>query len=167
MQHLLIPKERIRLLTSKTLAELERELECSIKISDDNSITLYGNEYNEFTAKNVMLAFGRGFDIKSACRLLRDNIFLKVVNLKELFSNSDRIKVVKGRVIGKGGKSKAYIESVSGTEISIYGSTISIIGTPDGINIAAKGIELLLEGAPHSKAYSVMEQMRKKLKMEG
>ncbi|MEM3205014.1 MAG: hypothetical protein QW458_02080, partial [Candidatus Micrarchaeaceae archaeon] len=65
------------------------------------------------------------------------------------------------------GKSKAYIESVSGTEISIYGSTISIIGTPDGINIAAKGIELLLEGAPHSKAYSVMEQMRKKLKMEG
>ncbi|MEM3661656.1 MAG: hypothetical protein QXG73_02410, partial [Candidatus Micrarchaeaceae archaeon] len=130
MQQLLIPRERALKLDKKTLHELEKMLECSIEIKDDNLVTVSGNEYNEFNAKNVMMAFGRGFDVKSACRLLHDDIFLKVVNLKELFKNEDRIKVVKGRVIGKGGKSKAYIESVSGTEISIYGSTISIIGTP-------------------------------------
>ncbi|MEM3177749.1 MAG: KH domain-containing protein [Candidatus Micrarchaeaceae archaeon] len=165
MQHLLIPKERVKLLTGKALAELERKLECRIKISDENSVMLEGSEYNEFNAKNVITAFGRGFDIKSACKLLSDDVFLKIVNLKDLFKNDDRIRVIKGRVIGKGGKSKKYIESVSGTEICVYGNTISIIGTPDEINIAAKGIELLLEGAPHSKAYAVIEQMRKKLKM--
>ena len=162
MQQVLIPKKRAELL-KKHLAELSSKLNCKISINNENEVLIEGDPYDEYNAKNVITAFGRGFDIENALKLTRDNYFFKSINLKEIFKNKDRIIMVEGRVIGKNGKSKEYIESVSGAQISIFGGTISLIGTNEEISIAESAINVLIDGGTHKKAYRVMEATRKRM----
>ncbi len=162
MQQILIPKKRAELLR-KYIDELESRLRCKIRIEDENEVVIEGEPYDEYIARGVITAFGRGFDIDNALKLLSDNYFFKSINLKEIFKNKDRIIMMEGRVIGKEGKSKKYIESVSGAQISIFGGTISLIGTNEEIAIAESAINVLIEGGTHKKAYRVMEAMRKKM----
>ncbi len=166
MEHILIPRERARALDQKTLKELRKKLKCKIDIRDANEIILAGEPYDEYNARNVVQAFGRGFTLNSAYKLLDDTYFFKYIDLRDMFRNKEQIKRLKARIIGESGRSKEYIESVSETELSIYGDTISIIGKVEGISIAVTGIETLLGGGTHKKAYRLMEQARRKSEEE-
>ncbi len=167
MQHLLIPKERIKALNKdKALQTLKERLGCKIEISNENEISIDGEAYDEYNARNVLSAFGRGFDEKTSLKLLEDDFFFTSINLKEEFKIPKSIHRMKARLIGLDGKTKTYIESVSGVSISIYGNTISFIGSVEDIKIANSAIEILLEGGTHKKAYAVMERLRRKAKEE-
>ena len=105
MQHFLIPRERAKLLNGKLLEELEKRLGCSIRISDENAVTLDGDAYLEYNAKGVIFAFGRGFDAETSCKLLDDAHFLEVIDLKERLGDTvsiigalDDIKVAKAAI---------------------------------------------------------------------
>jgi len=161
MQQLLVPKKRAEKLRAH-LGELSSKLKCKISIEDENIIVLDGDSYDEYNAKNVIAAFGRGFDLNSSFRLLSEDYFFKSINLKEIFKSKDRIIMVEGRIIGKDGRSKRYIEAVSGAKISVFGGTISLIGTNEEIAIAESAINVLIDGGTHKKAYRVMEAARKR-----
>lgn len=165
MEQILIPQKRAKLLKN-IRKEAEEELNCNIEIIDENSVVIKGDAYAEYNAKNVIQAFGRGFGMERARRLLDDEYYFKFVNLKDFLKNEEQMRRIKARIIGKNGKTKLYIEEVSGAYISIYGHTIGIIGTTGQIGIASAALQILLEGGTHKKAYRTIERMRRKLREE-
>ncbi len=166
MEHILIPEKRAKLL-EKLLGNVEKMLSCKIKMVEGNEVVINGDAYSEFNAKNVIQAFGRGFELEKAYKLLSEDYFSKYVNFKDFFSNEEQIRRIKARVIGSSGKTKLYIEELSGADISIYGNTIGMIGKAGELTIASAGLQILLEGGNHKKAYNIMERMHRKLKEEG
>ncbi|MGC8567801.1 MAG: KH domain-containing protein [Candidatus Micrarchaeia archaeon] len=164
MQEIYIPEERAKLLNkSKLLEKIEESIECKIEIND-NVIKISGNAYQEFLAKNVITAFGRGFSEEESLNLLDDNYYLSIIDLKLAFDSEKRIKQVKARVIGTNGKTKKYIENVSKTSISVYGNTIGIIGEYEDVQNAETAVKALINGDSHKLAYIKMEREKQKSK---
>ncbi|MCL5115150.1 MAG: hypothetical protein M1528_01280 [Candidatus Marsarchaeota archaeon] len=163
METVYITKERIKLLKrEKRLHErLESVCRCSISLQDD-SIAVSGTPVDEYIAKNVIFAFGRGFSIDDATLLLNENFYFTYIDLKEELGSEKRAKRIKGRIIGEGGRCKTYIERVSQAKISFYGDTVSFIGTIDQINEAETAIKTLIEGGTHKLAYLRMEAAHRK-----
>jgi ribosomal RNA assembly protein len=162
MEQILIPHKRAELLDKKMLKSLAERLGCKIEL-EDNVVTIDGESYDEFNAKNVITAFGRGFDLEKAYRLLGEEYFFQQINLKDAFGSKEQIMRIKARIIGTDGKAKEYIESVSGADISIFGSSVSIIGKIDDLKVAEAAIRMLIGGGTHKTAYMVMEKERIKL----
>ena len=71
---------------------------------------------------------------------------------------------LKGRVIGREGKSRQIIEELSETNISVYGKTIGIIGSTESASIARQAVESLLKGATHASVFKFLEKKRRDLK---
>ncbi len=167
MEQILIPIERAKILEQRLLNEVQKKLNCKIEVRNGNEIAIEGSGYDEYNARNVIQAFGRGFNMPSAYRLLEETYFFKYIDLRDMFRNKEQIKRLKARIIGEEGRTKEYIQSVSEVEISVYGDTIGIIGTMEGIGIATVAIEALLGGGTHKKAYRLMELARRKAKEAG
>jgi ribosomal RNA assembly protein len=167
MEQILIPVERAVLLDRKMLGKIESRLHCKIGIHDQNEITIDGEPYDEYNAKNILLAFGRGFGFDTTLKLLSDSYYFKHIDLRDILRNREQVRRIKARIIGEDGRAMKYIESVSETDIAIYGDTISLIGTIEGIHIATVAIEILLGGGTHKTAYKVMEDARRKAKEAG
>ncbi len=163
MQSLYIPKERVeRLKKDKSIAErIEKQCKCKMRIVDD-IIEVSGDAFDEFSAKNVIQAFGRGFDIETACLLLNDDHYFATIDLGQVFGSDKRIQQIKARVIGIGGKTKKYIEGVSQVKLSIYGESVSFIGTTSAISEAQAAVNTLIEGGTHRLAYLRMETAHRK-----
>lgn len=166
MEHILIPQKRAALLDEKTIKALSKRLNCKLSLSDENGVTIEGAPYDEYNAKNVIQAFGRGFSLDSTYKLLGEDYFFEMINLKEMFKTKEQMMRVKARVIGKEGRAKEYIESVSGAQLSVYGSSISLIGRIDEIRVATTAIKVLLGGGMHKTAYRIMENEKRKIKSE-
>ena len=121
-----IPKERLPILIGKSgeiKRKLERRTKSKIDISDD--ITVTGESVETLNASNIIKAIGRGFDPDSAFQLLDENIVFCVIPLP---NDRKALKRIRSRIIGTKGKCKRIIENASGTRISVYGKTVSIIG---------------------------------------
>lgn len=162
MEHILIPEKRAEQL-EKIREEVAKALKCKIEIENKNEVTIVGEAYDEYNAKNVIQAFGRGFEIEKAYKLLKEDYFFKFANLKDFLNGEEQIRRIKARIIGEAGKTKLYIEEISEADLSIYGNTIGMIGTVEQLEIASAALQVLLEGGTHKKAYNIMERMRRKL----
>lgn len=166
MEHLLIPQKRAGLLDEKTLKALAKRLGCRLSLENGNEVIIEGEPYNEYNAKNVLQAFGRGFPLDATYKLLGEDYFFEMINLKDMFRAKEQMMRVKARIIGKEGRAKEYIESVSGAQLSVYGSSISLIGRIDEIRVATSAIKVLLGGGMHKTAYRIMENEKRKVKSE-
>ena len=165
MHQLLIPTKRAELLKGKGLiASAQKRLGCRLEIKDENELVIDGDALAEYNARVVMQAFARGFEFDTACKLLSEERFFESVDMKQVFRNEEQIKRIKARIIGTDGKTKSYIQEVSGADLAIYGDTVSMIGTIDEIKVAKAALEALLEGGTHKKAYALMEKARRRLK---
>ncbi len=165
MQQFLIPTKRAELLKGKTLMDsVRKRLGCRIEVRNENELLIDGDALEEYNARVVLQAFARGFEFETACKLLSDERFFESIDMKQLFNNEAQIKRIKARVIGTDGKTKSYVQSVSGADLAIYGDTVSMIGTVDEIRIARAAIEVLLEGGTHKKAYAIMEKAKRRLR---
>ena len=132
MQTVHIPEERLKKLrqNKELVSKIERLCKCSISIdAGDSLIEIKGGAYEEYSAKNIIYAFGRGFEMEIACKLSNMDYYFSSISLDEALSSEKRIKQVKARIIGESGRTKTYIEQVSGAKISVYGDTVSFIGS--------------------------------------
>ena len=172
-----IPGDRIGALvgpngTVKSI--IERKLSVILEIdSEDGSvqITLPSNVEDPtvlFRAKEVITAIGRGFAPEHAFRLLEDEeVVFEVIDLREIVGRSSSdLKRLKGRVIGKEGKTRRIVEELSEANISIYGHTISIIGYPDQAAIAREAVNMLIRGSLHGTVYRFLHKKRRELKKQ-
>ncbi len=158
MQLVYIPKERLkRLGESKTIERICKTCNCRLFIENGEAVRIEGSAYDEFVARNVVHAFGRGFDIDIACRLANSDYYFSAIDLEQIFGNEKRIKQVKARIIGEEGRTKRYIEQVSSTRISVYGNTVGFIGKVENIREAEVAVNTLIDGGTHRLAYKKME----------
>ena len=169
MQQLYITQKRIKVLRGdrKIINRIEQLCSCRISLEAEDTIEIKGGDaYSEFSAKNILYAFGRGFDLDTACRLNDMDQYFASIDIEQLASNDNRKRQIKSRIIGTDGRTKKYIESVSGAHISIYGDTVSFIGTIEEINEAETAVNTLLEGGTHRLAYTRMEAAHRKNKQQ-
>lgn len=152
-----IPQKRIEFLkkNKKSIEQLENFAQ--IKITINEEIVIDGESLNIFQAKNVLKAFGRGFEMDDALNLLDEDYCLDIINLTEHTKSKNRINTLKSRIIGTHGKTKKYIEEYSNVKIAVFGKTISIIGKWNKINTARKAIEMLIDGCSHNRLYRWLE----------
>jgi ribosomal RNA assembly protein len=153
---------------------IERKLSVSLEVDSETGtvqITLPATAEDPtvlFRAKEVVTAIGRGFAPDHAFRLLDDDeIVFEVVDLRETVGRSaSDLKRLKGRVIGKEGKTRRIIEELSEANISVYGHTISIIGYPDQASIAREAVSMLIGGSLHGTVYRYLHKKRRELKKQ-
>jgi ribosomal RNA assembly protein len=170
-----IPRERIGALIGpegKVKADIERNLKVNLKIESatgEVALTLDPNAQDPsllFRAKEVVTAIGRGFSPERAFRLLRnEDTMLEVIDLRQLVGRSPAgIQRLKGRIIGKDGKTRRIIEELTEADISVYGHTVSIIGNFEQTDAAREAVLMLIKGSQHGTVYRFLQRKRQELK---
>lgn len=169
-----IPAERIGSLVGKSGKSKARiEKACEVDIEVDGSSGEVGvrgdvasGTSDPFKAIEIVTAIGRGFSPESAMRIM-DGGALHIIDLREFAGKSHaQIERVKGRIIGQGGRARRNMEQLSGTQISVYGRTVAVIGTPEKIRVAVDAISALSNGSMHGSVYRRLESSRRRQKIE-
>ena len=167
-----IPKERVGVLIGKD-GEIKKQVEEStdtkldidskegnVTISADDGLKLYD-------AKEIVRAIARGFNPETAFLLLKTDYTMEVVDMRDFAGKSKTTMVrLKGRVIGRQGKSKKEIETLTETQISVYGKTVAIVGRVEDVPNARKAVENLLQGATYSSVFTFLEKKRRERHLE-
>src|SRR3989338_5476014 len=165
-----IPQDRVAVLIGKN-GEVKKGIEADTKTSinvysKEGDIIVSGEDaLGLYTAREIIRAISRGFNPDISRLLLKQDYIFESVQLVEFTgkSKNDLLRL-KGRVIGKDGKSRRLIEELSETYISVYGKSISIIGTAESSYMAKKAVEALLMGSTHANVYKWLEKKRRELK---
>ncbi|MHC1610644.1 MAG: KH domain-containing protein [Candidatus Methanospirareceae archaeon] len=168
IQHLKIPQDRIGVLIGHNgfvKKDIEKRSESTITVdSNEGEVRIEGIEGGDpvktLRGVEVVKAIGRGFSPENALKLLDDDLLLfEVISLSHLSPKT--LQRVKGRVIGRNGRTRRIIEDLADVKISVYGKTISLIGYADQIRVAHEAIAMLIRGSPHSSVYSFLEKRRR------
>jgi len=163
-----IPEERVAVLIGtdgQAKKEIEEQTKSKLEISKDGDVLISGEDgLLLFTAKDIVRAIGRGFNPKIALQLMKTDYIMEIIDLSEVLGkNKNTIDRLKGRVIGREGKSRQEIERVTDTYISIYGKTIGIIGEITQVSLARQAIAMLLEGSMHKTVYQFLDRKKKEI----
>tara|TARA_Y100000310_G_C20699055_1_gene827991 strand:+ start:2845 stop:3390 length:546 start_codon:yes stop_codon:yes gene_type:complete len=165
-----IPKSRIAIIIGKEgniKKDLEEATKTELKIdSKEGDVFIKGDDaLGLYIAREIIRAIARGFNPELAKLLLKQDYIFETIQLPDYAGKSkDTLIRLKGRVIGKEGKSRMIIEQLTETNISVFGKTVSIIGNSENVTSARRAIETLLRGATHSSVYTWLEKKRKQLK---
>jgi ribosomal RNA assembly protein len=113
----------------------------------------------------VVQAISRGFSPERAFVLLDDeDLLLDMIDLSGLTDSPRQLDRLRGRIIGKDGRSREQIEHMTDCEISVSGKTVALIGLPEQIKTARSAVEMLLEGLPHEVVFGFLERKRREAK---
>lgn len=116
--------------------------------------------------QNVIRAISRGFSPEHAFVLFDDDYFFEIIDIRDFVGKSrNAVNRMRGRLIGKEGKTRKIMEETSEAYISVYGHSVSLIGQDLNVVYARTAIEMILNGAEHSSVYSFLEKKRAELKM--
>ncbi len=174
MHYIKVPKERVAVVIGKKGAvkeEIEKRTGVHIYIdSKDGDISIDESEAEDvmggMKAFNIIRAVGRGFSPEKAMRLMDDDVFLEVIDMREFTGKKkNSVRRIRGRIIGTKGKTRRLIEELSGAEVSVYGNTVSIIGDFLEMDIAKNAVTMLLSGSEHSTVYRYLERRRRDIKI--
>lgn len=139
----------------KNLPELEKRLNVKINY-EGKKITISGNSIDEYEASMVLEALNFGFPLKSALSLKDEEMMLTIIPIKRVSRRKD-LEVVRGRVIGREGKTKRTIEDVSNCEIALKNNEVAIIGSAESIEEAKAALTKLISGAKEANVYKYLE----------
>lgn len=114
-------------------------------------------------ARDIVLAIGRGFSPERAMRLLKEDTFFGVLDIKLTTGHRDKaaLRRIRSRVIGTHGRARSRIEELSGCSVSVYGSTVALIGDEEQLERATRAVELLLKGSEHSTVFHLLAQLKR------
>ncbi|MBI2656186.1 RNA-processing protein [Candidatus Woesearchaeota archaeon] len=164
-----VPRNRVAVIIGKN-GSVKKELEEATKTklsidSKEGDVFVSGEDaLGLYTAREIIKAIGRGFNPDIARLLLKPDYIFEVVDLSEFVKSKEAMLRLKGRVIGKDGKSRMLIEELTECNISVFGKTISVIGLPESSANARQAIESLLRGSTHANVYKWLEKRRRDLK---
>ncbi|MEM0333313.1 MAG: KH domain-containing protein [Candidatus Aenigmatarchaeota archaeon] len=160
IEYIVLPEERAKIIKNRKewIEKIESLSNCKIEL-DEQEVKIEGEDhFSVLRTKEVFRALGRGFDLNDALLLLDQDYYLDVIDLKDWGKTRERRVQLKGRVIGKKGSFKKMLEEKTGTKIIVEGKTISILGKWEGVNLARRAIEMLLEGRMHTTVQKFLER---------
>jgi len=161
IDYIVLPEERMRILrrNKKLIEQLENFSQVKVELNEE--ISMDGEALSILRVKEVLKAFGRGFDFDEALNLLDVDYYLEVIDIGDFANKSkSRLMTLKGRIIGTDGKTRKIIEKYADVKLSVYGKTISIIGKWDRVMIAKNAIEKILLGSLHTTVYRFLERYK-------
>lgn len=170
IQEVKVTGNRIGVLIGKggaTKKELEEKTKTSISIDSKEGIVRIEGEDAPLVlrAVEIVQAVNRGFSPERAFVLLDDeDLLLDMIDLSGLTDSPRQLDRLRGRIIGKDGRSREQIEHMTDCEISVFGKTVALIGLPEQIKIAHSAIDMLIEGLPHEVVYGFLERKRREAK---
>lgn len=173
-----IPKDRIAVLigskgtTAKALRQASGAKEFHIDSESGDVEVVWGDpgSYDPIKAMkfpDVIKAIGRGMAPNAAIRLLEDDHFFEMVDLKDFVGKrSQQQRRIRARIIGSQGKIRRLIENLTDVEITIYKSTVVLVGDSDGLALARQAVEMIAGGSEHGSVLSFLERSRKRMKID-
>lgn len=143
-----IPEERIGVLVGPggSIKHLiEEKTKTTLEIDSETGTVSIASAEDPLQGLRVMdlvKAIGRGFSPERALAILDDEmLMLDVLDISKMASTKSDMERIKGRIIGKDGRSREIMERLSGTKVSVYGKTVSVLGYPEQIRVARTAIE--------------------------
>ena len=171
-----IPGDRIGVLignSGKTRRRIESTFGVKITVeSDSGGVEIKVNQDQPdvsvmFTVKNIVKAIGRGFSPKKALMLQDEDNDIMVIDLEEYVGTSKNAQNrVRGRIIGKEGKSRELLEELTECQVSVYGGTVALIGPYEMLQVAKEAVEMLLNGSFHKTVWNHLYAYRRKMRKE-
>ena len=170
MTHIKVPHDRIGAIIGpkgQVKSLIEQLSTATIDIDSENGTVevIPGEDpIQSMRAPDVIQAIARGFNPEKAMILMDDEmIMLETIDLSRSAGTPQEMIRLKGRIIGKAGKTREIMESMIGVKISVYGKTVSILGTPEQNQIIRTAIEMLIGGATHGQVYGFLEKKKQML----
>ena len=174
MRSIRIPQDRVGTIIG-TKGETKKMLQnisgIKIDVDTEGEVTIYddaeaADPLMALKIIDVIKAIGRGFAPDRATRLFDDDEYLEVVDLKEFVGGrNNQLSRIRGRIIGKDGKTRKIIEDLTGVYVTIYGNTVALIGNSVSLPVAKHAVELLLNGSEHATVYHYLESQRPRLRI--
>ena len=159
-----IPKDRVGALIGEggeTKELIERRAGVRLDIDSEGEVNIRDNPNDPLAALKVMdlvKAIGRGFAPHRAMRLLDEDEYLEIVEIGDFVGKkSDKLSRMRSRLIGTNGKTRRIIEDLTGANVSIYGSTVALIGNSVQLPVAKKAVEMILRSSEHATVIPVLE----------
>jgi ribosomal RNA assembly protein len=170
-----IPEERVAVLIGsggRTKREIATRTGTQIDVdAGEGEVSVTGPDTDPdgaMKARDIALAIGRGFSPERAMRLLKDGTYLGVLDIKFTTGHHEKaaLRRIRARVIGTRGRARSRIEELSGCSVSVFGSTVALIGTEDQLERGTRAVELLLKGSEHSTVFHLLARMRRNAAIE-
>lgn len=165
-----IPEDRVGVLIGpggSTKRTIEERTGARLEIDpDDNAVRLSVPDESDplgvMRARDIVLAIGRGFSPTRAFRLLNEETYLGIIDIKSISGHKakDALWRIRSRLIGENGKARERIEELSGCSVSVYGNTVALIGKERQLGRATRAVELLLHGSEHSTVFHMLARQR-------
>lgn len=174
MRYVRIPKERVGVLIGhdgETKQTIEKTTNTHLEIdSDEGEITIDDSQAKDplvgLKVDDIVRAIGRGFSPESAFRLFKDDVELYIFDIYDYTPKTEsHLERVKARVIGRDGKTKRVIESITGANVVVYGHTVGVIADIEGMDVAKRALDMLLSGSQQPTVYRFLEREMKKIHM--
>ncbi len=174
MPSIKIPKNRIGVLIGKD-GEVKEKIEekSGAKLDIDSNSGQVDIDVRDIEdpilslkVEDVVKAIGRGFNPEKSMEILNDNIDLDLIDIRDwVGKNTNAVRRMRGRLIGRNGRTRELIEELSETYVSVKGNTVGIIGQAFKIQVARRAIEMILEGKEHATVYKYLEGKREDIKI--
>ncbi|MEM4255090.1 MAG: hypothetical protein QXR53_02045 [Candidatus Norongarragalinales archaeon] len=156
-----IPTERKKAFADTLTKDLSRRTGAKISRIEEGDLEIEGEGGSEWFAEQVLTALALGFEYKKALKMLNDEFFLEVIDLKAaMWGKKNRVEQMKGRIIGTQGKAKATLEELTDCWISIAGDNVALLGRYEDLKDAKEGVLQLLEGKSHGTVYAFLEKKK-------
>ncbi len=173
MDYVKIPLSRVGAIIGpkgETKKRIEEVSGCEIIIDSNEGLIEVKTKNEKDPLKNLQListakAIGRGFTPDKAMQLLELDYYLEIVDIRDYVGRSKkRLATIRGRVIGKAGKTRKIIEDVTGADLAIQGHTVLVISDFEGLEAAKVAISMVLAGSEHGAVYKYLESFRRRLR---
>jgi ribosomal RNA assembly protein len=173
MSMLKIPMDRVGSLIGKggeTKKMIEDRTKTAIKVDPEGEVRIYNRSSEDpltvMKVTDLVRAVGRGFSPERALRLLDDDEYFEVIDIRDYVGKkTSHVVRIRARVIGTDGKTRRLIEDLTGAFVSVYGSSVSIIGNSIQMPVARTAVDMLLRGSEHSTVYKYIERQRGHLRI--
>src|SRR5207245_7927636 len=103
-------------------------------------------------ARDIIQATARGFSEDRAFRLLDEDAYFEVLDIKDFAHSKNRVAQIRARLIGTRGKPRRLIEELAGAEVSVWGHTVALIGGTIEMAVAREPAVMLLRGSEQQPA---------------
>jgi ribosomal RNA assembly protein len=165
-----IPEDRVAVVigpAGRTKRQIATATSTTIDVeAEEGEVRVEGPETDPMgvlKARDIVLAIGRGFSPERAMRLLKENTFLGILDIKLATGHREKsaLRRIRSRVIGTNGRARARIEELSGCSMSVYGSTVALIGEEEQLERATRAVELLVRGSEHSTVFHLLARLKR------
>lgn len=158
IEEIIVSPDILEDLDEEKIRKISKELNLKIE-KVKNCIRADGEPLDILKLRRIIFALSRKFDFSSSILLAKDDYTIEEINIRDYTKSRNRMRELRGRVIGEKGRAKRRIEEITNTKITICGKTVNIIGRLDDILVARKAIEMLLEGKKHATVYKFLEKI--------